>query len=237
MTISEILIVYLSLGAPFAVYQFLQDRKISADLVIIRSVLQFLLWLPIAIHAGLSALISVTSTYIFANGNRLDAKEEERIRHIQEMIADSFRKGEQNIPVREFCGILDRYIGLSILVRDGRSIISGVPNELLAISGHKNTDLAAICLNRRNRSRLGRHQIDARTDFLDCIAECSFANRDIIPPALDLAEFLEDARASKELTGLLDKRTSDVRKIDKLQADVWIPEIQPSKSEQSPVNL
>ncbi len=231
MIISDFIIIYLSLGAPFAVYQFVQSRKASISGRLIYAAIYFLLWLPLLIRHGIEVFVRSTARY------NLDAQKHEKVREIQQAVANTFRMVEQRISIHEFCEIMDRYVGLSILVKQSADT-SGKPNELFAISGHPDASLAAACLSRRNRGRLKRHHIDARKDFLNSIGESSFTNRQMPNSAFKLTELLDDPQASNEVHRIIDMHGKAVQENVRPQENIWIPELQPSRENKSlPANL
>lgn len=232
MTISDILIIYFSFGAPFAVYRFLQERQTSTFRVIFDTAFHFLFWLPLLVRSALVIILRSAGSNDFAVMDDSDAEMDKNIRNIQSEISDRFRMAARHISIHEFREILERYAGLSLLVKHRASGAAEMHNEIFAVAGHKNTQLASVCFERRNRARLIRHHIDARGEFLKAIKECSFPDEQILPPVILLTELLEDLPASAEMLEDLYTRNSGVRQIYESGEDLWLPEIQPaSKAE------
>ncbi len=232
MTISDILIIYFSFGAPFAVYQFIKGRPTSTFRSVAGTAFRFLFWLPILLILGITAILKFAGSSDFAGANDLDARMDKDIRDAQSAVADLFRMTERHISIHEFHEILERYTGLSLLAKSRAMGAAAPHHEIFAITEHENTQLAAICFERRNRARLFRHHIDARADFLKVIKECSFLDELMLPTAIKLAELLKDAAASAELFEVSYTRKSEVPMINQSGEDLWLPKIQPaSKSE------
>lgn len=232
MTISDIIIIYFSLGAPFAVYQFTQEQQTSSFRVVISTAFSFLFWLPLLSRLGVAKILRSAGNDDFAEGHDSDADLDKDIRNAQSAVADRFRMAPRHISIHEFREILERYAGLSLLVNHRASGSSKIANEIFSIAGRENTQLAAVCFERRNRARLIRHHIDASGDFLRVINECSFLDEKMLPPAIRLTEFLSDLPATLELLANLQTRKLDVPVIDGSGEVLWLPEIKTaSKSE------
>ena len=232
MTIPDILIIYFSFGAPFAVYHFIQNRQTSKLRLAFGTAFHFLFWMPLVVRFGLALILESTRINDFAKADDSDAELEKDIRKSQSDIADRFRLGARHISIHEFREILDRYVGLSLLVKHPVSGMAEPHHEFFAIANRKNIELAFICFERRNRARLLRHHIDARADFLKVIKKYSFQDDQILQSAVHLVERLEDLPALAELLENSYKRSSSVRELRESGEDLWLPEIQQaSKSE------
>lgn len=232
MTIPDILIIYFSFGAPFAVYQFIQDRKTSKFRLVFDTVFHFLFWLPLMLRYGLAFILKSAGSNDFAETDDSDAELENVIRKSQSDITDHFRTSARHISINEFREILDRYVGLSLLVKHQVSGMVESHHALFAITDHQDVRLAAICFERRNREHIFRHHIDARADFLKVMQECAFPGDRMLLSAIGLAKLLKDLPASATLLENLYGRNQGVREISGSGEDLWLPEIRPaSKSE------
>ena len=232
MTISDILIIYFSFGAPFAVYEFIQERQPLTFRVVFNTALRFLFWLPLLALFSFTKILKSAECDDFAEIHDSDAEVDKDIRNAQSAVADRFRLTPQHISIHEFREILERYAGLSLLVKHQTSGTAKSDTGIFAVAGHKNTQLASVCLERRNRARLIRHHIGARGDFLKVIKECSYLDDKMLPPAIRLTELLEDLPATEQLLANLQSRIFNDPAISESGDDLWLPEIQPaSKSE------
>lgn len=120
---------------------------------------------------GGSHLLSGRSKTNFDPLTELDAGKDEKVYEIQKSLEQIFFEGfaSARISIYAFREVFDRYAGLSLARRAG-SDSSGAPQaEIFRAADHGNVELASICLNRRNRSLLVAHQIQAREDFIDTL--------------------------------------------------------------------
>lgn len=167
MNIFDTLIIYLACGAPFGVYYFLQyPEKDKFSHLCIKTLSSFVFWPVSALRIIHRSYIFRTRSEInFAGSYELDAGVEERVFEIQKDLEKLFFDSEPRASIYEFREVFDRYVGLSLALKAGSLPRADSEPELFKITGHKNIELAAICTNRRNRSRLLIHQIQAREDF------------------------------------------------------------------------
>ncbi|MEJ7846537.1 MAG: hypothetical protein WKF92_00435 [Pyrinomonadaceae bacterium] len=232
MTISDILIIYFSFGAPFAVYEFIQERQTLTFRVAFITAFRFLFWLPLLAHLSFTKILKSAGRDDFAEIHDSDAELDKDIRNVQSAVADRFRLTARHISIHEFREILERYAGLSLLVKHQTSGAAKIDTGIFAAAGHKDPRLATVCIERRNRERLIRHHINARADFLKVIKECLFADEKMLPPVIRLTELLEDLPAMELLLADLRTRIFNITAISESGDDLWLPEIQPaSKSE------
>lgn len=203
MTFFDGLIIYLTLAAPFAVYQFLQDRKVLTKLIWLETIFNIVFWLPLAARLGLRALIKASSQTVFANANNSDAEFEKKVHCIQGLIKTDLRSSGRPKTIHNFCEVFDRYVGLTIIWKKETVSTNRINNDFFAIGNHPNSVLAAACLSRCNLNRIHRHQAKARIDFLAFVAknERTIHSEDnsILLHALKLTELLGDDKAAQDL--------------------------------------
>lgn len=197
VTIFDSLIIYLTLGAPFAVYHFFQlSRPITA-----RSIgslaFSFFFWLPSAYHLVRRSLTNSSGVSHFVTRKSSDAniiavKKNYRSsleRALSESIPDSRR--------RSFSAVLERYVGLRLAVEDKTTGDRSL--ALFEVSGHPNPRLAAICVDRLNRIGIERHYRKAQSDLLALIIEID-ASKELIVLAAQLARSIGDSYLATLLT-------------------------------------
>lgn len=152
MTLSETLIIYLSLGAPVGVY-FLQRESTSFDVHrFLRVVLAFALW-P-------AALIGIIVRGDGArSGTRLSASHDTTHDHLIQTIFELAKRdlghigrGQETAQFRE---MIERYAGLlgSQTCETGGDVVM----EFCTAAGHPNPELAAACHLRRLAAKLDIH--------------------------------------------------------------------------------
>ena len=173
MNIFDAIIIYLSCGAPFGVYYFLHNRdKHDAGHLTLKTFLEWVIWPASAVKMiGGAYLFSGRSKTNFDPLTELDAGKDEKVCEIQKSLEQIFFEGPASarISIYAFREVFDRYAGLSLALRPGVDSPGVAQAEIFRAADHGNVELASICLNRRNRSLLAAHQIQAREDFIDTL--------------------------------------------------------------------
>jgi hypothetical protein len=232
VNIFDALIIYLACGAPFGVYYFLQQpEKRHITHLWVKTVSNFLFW-PVSAFRIIrrSQIFRDASESHFDAVNELDAALEERVSEIQKDFEKIFFDENPKASIYEFREIFDRYVGLSLALKAEVKPHASAEPEIFRIAGHKNIELAAICLNRRNRSRLLIHQIQAREDFSKVLLSLAdLASKWAAPAELanQLAGLLEDAggqhRFEKVFAGA--PQIEGRIRVRETGRDLWKPEI------------
>jgi hypothetical protein len=175
---TDLLIIYLSCGAPFGVYFFLQNRK-KYDLS------------RLLLSSGAAGLFWIAYAYLLWRKNiakRLTGREissknpeisllEQQISMLQEQILQAFIELNAKTPLKPgffaFRDVLERYSGLTLATRAEETIAGESDFEVFRIAGRKKKELplAGKCLARKNSMRLKSHQCNAREDFLKLLAK------------------------------------------------------------------
>jgi hypothetical protein len=197
MLLSDIIIIYLALAAPFGVANFLRQPAGTART---RSLLQAtgaaLLW-PLAllprsfVHKEFrreepDAATPEVSTEV---STEVSPSREQRADDVRRALLSSlYRIGDTaeevacantvatDGAVRETVAAVERYVGLTLAVADAdEASLPHAPREteLCRLSGRAGDDLhlAALCHGRRNIARLRAHQADSRLALLHALAE------------------------------------------------------------------
>lgn len=192
---TDLLIIYLSCGAPFGVYFFLQHRKKGISIrLLLRSAAAGLVWIAYAYLLWrknvAKRLTSQKKSLQKSLQNFLPDPEiallEQQTSVLQEQVLQAFIELNSNARLKAqffaFRDVLERFVGLTLAVKADQSagIGSGAEkndHELFRIAGRKGKDaaLAQKCLSRRNRLRLEEHQKNAREDFLKQVANLAGA--------------------------------------------------------------
>lgn len=162
MELSELIVIYLACGAPFAVHYATSRRPERSVTKLINLVLALLAWPVFAVR-----LVIERIRYHALAGER-------RIEGLRAEIEETAFPSNDMQSVFEFRETFYRYVGLARALNEKASEEFG--NDLFETVGHPNDILAARCLARKNRSRLERHRNDARVDFLATIADLSAAS-------------------------------------------------------------
>lgn len=231
MNLSDTIIIYLTCGAPFGVYYFLQNRTRTDSITLwLKSLLNFIFWMPFAF-----LLLSRNNRLknLFYNRGKTNAEEskpDDILYFLQKRIEKKFLESDLKISIYEFREIVERYVGLTLAKPDKPLTIGKRNSEVFRVSKNKNTELGAVCLARRNRKRLSFHHIEAREDFLQLIKklfEASSERIELEQTTIELINFLQDYNALQNLEKMFDcSKQSDTPPSVKLtEKELWKPEI------------
>ena len=222
MTLFDAIIIYLALGAPFAVYNLLQNRKRPAAQKWISATVAFIFWIPLAVRVLHRELKVHGYASELAARDEIDAQRDEKIRAIGDRLKDLLMANGSTISVFNYRDVFDRYVGLTLATRRENTNSHSNDTELFEIAGCLNTELAAKCLNRRNAIRLERHQTEARRNFLMMIEMSLTENEhsgDAAGKALELAKLLDDEPAVSLLTKM--ELRAGGNGINRSEGDLW----------------
>jgi hypothetical protein len=246
VNIFDAIIIYLACGAPFGVYYFLHNRDKLTGPLALKVFLEWVIWPASAVKMiGRSHLFSGRSNANFDPLTELDARQDEKVCEIQKSLEQIFFESpaSSRISIYAFREVFDRYAGLSLALRSGGDS-SGVPQaEIFRAADHGNVELASICLNRRNRSLLVAHQIQAREDFIDTLdrlAASPSERTDTWILANELAVVLDDIEA----IGAIDKiftgtpQTRRAGRVKEIGDVLWKPgKLKQLPTDQAALNL
>lgn len=215
MNTVDLIIIYLTCGAPFGVYYFYQQRDFSNKLR--RSVLVTLFWFPFA--------FKLLHSFV--------TKKFPKTKFDEKSLTDSFEKKfaqillEENVDVLlfDFRETFERYIGLTKAVSTEANAAEA---EIFQITNHGNKKLATKLLNRRNRSRLITHQILARRDFLRLIEKIYsgvFKQEKVRTLTVDFVKLIKDEEALAELHRIFQNPTQSASEspVNDMESEVWNP--------------
>ena len=243
MTLLEITIIYLAVGAPFGAVYYVQHRKrFAANKLWLGAVGACLLWIFYA------AFLLRRNINLGKSENRRVAQpqiEKEVERTMQNLLTAN---GELSAQISsqsffEFRETLERYAGLTLAVNNSAADSAASEREteifLVAKRPKKHSQLGARLVQRRNFKRLQTHQICARLDlvqFVERLAETrnQLSLREFRQELLKLASILGDAEAvrSFERALLIEQAKSDraahVERIDQSEQRIWKTETSPT---------
>lgn len=219
------MIIYLACGSPFGVYYFTNLRNDLSPRSILIVVFRFLVW-PIS-------LIGLLRMKLFSTNELAEAILDKKISYIREELEDIAFSDAAASSIFDFREIFSRFAGLT---RELEANGTTQPmHEILEISGHDNSTLAAACLDRRNRERLMFHRTQARNDFVDLVSNLANGSPNgdrIAGLALALAELFNDPESAEDLSVLLSKSGQELKGTDvsDFQKDVWKPRTQSARA-------
>jgi len=215
MNLSDLIIIYLACGSPFGVYQITKRQQQPSPGSWASILTSFLLWPVLAITLLVDRIVS--------DRDNTDATANARIERIRSDIERIAFSGGATAALFEFREVFYRFTGL--FAAANTEITKRPSSELFEVSGHSNKELASRCMARRNREKLAYHQVLARNEFVDLIADLANGQAgsiEVAKLALELADHLGDADTSADLSAVLSGqvRSSHTRTSD-LEKEVW----------------
>lgn len=234
MTFNDFLVIYLAFGAPLAVHYFLQQRRRTSDLrqLWLKTILNFFFWLPL-LYRFLQNNQTLKNSFgkIFSKKSLSDSITEENLRVIQKRLEKIVPEDETLLSIFEVREVFERYAGLTLACQNETDIAQAARNKIFQIAGHNNSEIAEICLKRRNRKRLLRHQTQARKDFLNVIADLLKHHSEtekLRETAFGLSVLLGDVIAQTALKEMLEQKSQSAAasRVKNARNDLWKPEPQ-----------
>lgn len=212
MTIIDALIIYLTLGAPVAMYRLLGEHGHPAISIFVRMALTLMFW-PLFLWKLFSGDIGRgfnNQAGVKGSNSNID------IRAMEKNIAKAISTAvDQNISFDKRDGVkkaAEQYAGL--MISDTHTSIAPAFRDLFEMSDHPNAKLAAVCLSRKNKLRLSRHLSAARSNFL---IELKAATDDavddlyVIKKAALISVFLGDKELARSIRSLRNETAHSVR--------------------------
>lgn len=244
MNLSEIIIIYLALGSPFAVYFFLQNRsRLKSRQLWLKTILNFLFWIPSAckiLREYLSSNYSSAGNFDFFDEL---SSSKDKLSLLQRKIEKSISETDRKTSIFEIREIFDRYIGLSLELKSTSEFSNQTENEFFKLVNAKGSEIASICNQRRNLKRLSFHHKLAANDFFNLIAELNIKGKisqNLYFHLLELALTLQDAEMQKKIKKLCEaeKQTSDSIFVRESEKNLWITDQpKPLKNNQLSMSL
>jgi hypothetical protein len=223
MNLYDFLIIYLACGAPLGVYYFLQNRhKPDRQKLFLKSFFSFIIWMPLALR-----LITKNRFSRKRFNNNFDAdlfsdvNIEKNIQSTKTRLQKALFEIDPSISIYEVKEIFDRYVSFELFgqidAQNSQSELS--ENEIFRIAGHNNSELATICLQRRNRKMFSFHQTLARMDFLDMLA----GKPKLAASALEFVSLLNDLETKEAIEKMFELETQTGRALDVKDAEkeIW----------------
>jgi hypothetical protein len=178
---SDLLIIYLSCGAPFGVHHFLQGRNKrpvfglfarSCGISLLWAAYAYLLWRKNIAKRLTKREIFSPDPQISLLGQQISMLQEQILQAFVELNAETGSK----LNFFAFRDVLERYAGLTLALKADETTAGESDFEVFRIAGRKKKELplAGKCLARKNSMRLKSHQCNAREDFLKLLAKLAF---------------------------------------------------------------
>jgi hypothetical protein len=223
MNLSEFIIIYLACGAPFGVHYFLQNRReTDFSTIVLKSFLTVFVWIPYALRLLHSRITKELINKDFEKNIAADADRQNKLDEIQKNIWQLAAEKNSAVSIFEFREIFERYVGLTLAMKENAAETPGV--EIFTVANHPDKNLGAKCLSRRNRSRLDFHQTLASRDFLKLLSRLQANDSEKLRlSAIEFVRILDDAetlRAVEKLfAGAAQRKQS--RAVQEMEKEVW----------------
>ncbi|MDQ3321550.1 MAG: hypothetical protein M3525_03705 [Acidobacteriota bacterium] len=230
MNTTDFLIIYFSVGAPFGVYTYFQNRaELNRNDSRLKTLAAFFFWLPAAFRLIRKHKLFDKAVFHLKNKKSpANSSGEKRARAIQKQLEKLVPRSDFNISIFEFRETLERFAGLTSACKSETTGAAG--KVFFEAAKNKNVKLAAKCFYRRNRERLFFHQTSARHDFLHIIADLFAAvsdKRKFVELTFEFANTLEDFEARASLEKIFAGSLPEYKHfaVKTLEKDVWKPQI------------
>lgn len=188
MLLSELIIIYLAVAAPFGVANFLHRRAdVSGSRSLLHATGAALLWPLILLirpstqkKFGLRELHQPEQNDSTSRELRIDDARRAllSVLYQTEDLARDISSSNTEATRESVCGAViasvECYVGLSLAAAGANETASPRETELCRIAGREETDdllIAARCHQRRNLARLKAHQAESRLELLHALAE------------------------------------------------------------------
>lgn len=190
MTFSEATIIYLSLGAPVAMYSFIKSGSTNP----FRTILHLFVW-PIALVRLLNS--NAAALYADADGHR--QPESHHVAGLVEEMIESARSElspADTVAMTEVKELVPRYAGLHTALK-ARGTGSA---ELYEAAGHSNIGLALRCSSRRAHRILWAHRDAACTEFVRMMNQFDERHPRTVESARRLVDAIGDTEAAEAIS-------------------------------------
>lgn len=213
MTFLDLLIIYLSLGAPFGAYRLVRSGNRNG---LFSATLAFLLWPPYAIRSAYRYLGSPDRNTGFDTDGKPDGELLKNIEDLSGQFSVAANRSHRLIAKR-LENQFDRYVELSIAQITKSGAKSGQYFDLLSVSGHPSPQIGAANLNRRNRNVIERHLKDARTDLITALDDLSAGRRE----AKEVVKTVADLFSDNELSVAVSANLNSPREVSNTRLKQW----------------
>jgi hypothetical protein len=222
MNLYDFLIIYFACGAPVGVYYFFQNRRESnRQKLFVKTLLAFTIWIPFALRHLQSRFNKHFGGELFS-----DAKFRKKIQTARTEMEKASLETDSDVSIYEIRQMFDRYVSLTLSSQTGdpNSQFAPTNDEIFRIAGHNNSELAAVCLRRRNRKELIFHQTLARLDFLDLLA----GKAKLGAAAIEFVSLLNDLEAAEAIEKMFDLKPQTRKEsfVKDAEKQIWNSETQ-----------
>jgi hypothetical protein len=203
MHAAEFIVIYLTYGAPFGVYEVTCIRRKLSIAEIYLVAAKFLFW-PMVVAFWISNWFLNSQKYAIPDLER----EIDVVRKDLESAAFDDRSAAAILSFRE---VVTRYTGLTLMLRRSKPSLNAQP--LIELGDMETPKTALACFYRRHHQKLAFHQQRARKEFIEIIGRISASqpdHNDLLSNSIKLAILLNDfdcaAYLSTRLPNDMEKR-------------------------------
>jgi hypothetical protein len=226
MTFLDLLIIYLSLGAPFGAYLLVRNERPVEFRGALSAVTAILIWPAYVVRSAFRYLGSSNENTAFDADAGPDAKLLEQIESLTQQFSDAARPSHRLV-ARQVEQSLERYVELSIATLTKTATRKGQYFDLLTVSGHPSLNSGSVCLNRRNRNVIERHLTNARKELVTALDDLSSGRQD----AKEVVKMIADLLNDKELASAVSTNLNSPREQSNTKLNQW----ETSKPQHKPI--
>jgi hypothetical protein len=197
MTIYESLIIYLSLGAPVAVYYFQRQAQSPDAHNVAKIILAFIFWPATFIQLIVDDGPHVRTPH--APDVIREGSNDRQLQTIFDLCKRDFGPIGRGYETAQFREMLERYTGLLSAV-NFESVEEEKVMEFYVAAGHPNARLATACHVRHAGEKLRRHSRAASAEVRDFFSQVQMS-ADLRSAVASLAEKLGDLDTVRSLCG------------------------------------
>src|SRR4030095_11125530 len=146
MALTALFIIYLTFGAPVAVYKYLQNRAAPARRRILVSALTFVFWIPAVAEIGYLYFSNAYFGDGFVSPINSDSGDRGLVA-LREAMNTELTRISRGSNLHLMRDSIDRYVGLAASVRSG-VLAEAAPHELFKAAGRNESELGRLCLMR-----------------------------------------------------------------------------------------
>ncbi len=212
MNFLELSIIYLACGAPFGVYYYFQQRETQqlwqrSPELWAKSFLVMLFWIPFAAKLLKDLLLRKFSQAANNQISSTNPSNTNSFDNFERKFAQLLLEENTEVSIFEFRESFQRYTGLTQEVFTKTQNNPVEINPFFEVTNHENSQLATVCLNRRNRLQLETHHKLARKDFLQLLEKLNSMLIDkekLSVIAFQFARIIDDFEFSNEISQIFE---------------------------------
>lgn len=173
MRLTDLIICYLSIGAPLGVFHYLYNPSRSGRRNIVRSAAQFAFWPFFLTSALVKRVASGEPLRKPENSNITDAYRHVGVKDLQRELELLTLNSGAELSLFEVRDAIERYTELTTAVLESEVPDPTLCKDLFDFGGSAENGIGPLVLSRKNLSRLRHHQARARADIARIVNLCA----------------------------------------------------------------